>query len=192
MCLAGWKHHVDVRLISHLSITRDWCDANDGADWCKARRHGNSLLLQRHPVVVWCLWRPSVRGDVTSCERGISLQSGHYLPQWCQYVTTHTGGYSWRSMLAIKAYYFYEWLIALTSCHKWRFWPFKGYVYKKDSKVCTSHDVSHKVTFLILNLIKLIFFRFLFNKKYWKKTGLETKLKLWLHLQSMATQLQPK
>lgn len=67
-CCAGWKHHVDVRLISRLSITRHYCDANDGTDCCKARRHGNSLLLQRHPVVVWwCLWRLSVRGGETSC-----------------------------------------------------------------------------------------------------------------------------
>lgn len=76
MSLAGWKHHVYVRRISHLSITRDWCDANDGVVWCKAWRYGNSRLLQKHPVVVLCLRRMSVRGDVISYESDISLKSG--------------------------------------------------------------------------------------------------------------------
>lgn len=55
MCSAGWKHHVDVRLISHLSITRDWRDANDVSCCCKAQRHGNSLLFQKHLVVVFVM-----------------------------------------------------------------------------------------------------------------------------------------
>lgn len=92
VCCAGWKHRVDVRLISRLSITRHYCDANDGADFCKARRHGNSLLLQRHPVVAWwCLWRLSVQAGETSCQRGISLESVGYLTEQWQHVTTHTG-----------------------------------------------------------------------------------------------------
>lgn len=56
------------------------------------RRHGNSLLLQRHPVVAWwCLWRLSVQGGETSCQRGISLESVGYLTEQWQHVTTHTG-----------------------------------------------------------------------------------------------------